>query len=342
MKRFVVLILLVLFPAYTQAAYTIKDGKLISMHEIATLSVQEHYSLAKQALERKNWPEVIRQSQVIVKNFPGTAFAWDCQFYLGEAYFYLKELEFSNRSFSIYLKQVAPKFFEQAIEYKFQIAQLFETGDRLPLLGINGMPKWMPATKEAIDIYDEVVMALPQHDLAVQALLGKGKLLFKEKEFKESIETFQTLIRRFPKHPLACDSYVAITRVYLTQSKEEYPDPDMLDLAEINAKKFKEEFPDHPKIAMIDQMLEEMKELFAGELYKTAQFYERTKKSGAAIIYYSKIVSKYPMTQISMKSQKRLESLLPKIEKSHEKEIEILRKESDLIVESSQELQNIK
>jgi outer membrane protein assembly factor BamD (BamD/ComL family) len=324
-----------------QAAYTIKDGKLINMHEIATLSVQEHYSLAKQALERRNWPEVIRQSQVIVKNFPGTAFAWDCQFYLGEAYFYLKELELSNRSFSAYLKQVAPKFFEQAIEYKFRIAQLFEAGDKLSLLGINGMPKWMPAFREAIEIYDEVVMALPQHDLAVQALLGKGNLLFRQKEFKESIETFQTLIRRFPKHPLACDSYMSITQIYLTQSKEEYPDPDMLDLAEINARKFKSDFPGHPKIENIDHMLAEMKEMFAQELYETAQFYERTKKRGAAVIYYSKIVSKYPLTQISIKSQERLEALLPKKEKTSEEGIEILKKESDLIVDASEQPQNV-
>ncbi len=341
MKRFVCLWGLVLMPVVVQAAYTIKDGKLINMHEIATLSVQEHYSLARQALEQKNWPEVIRQSQVIVKNFPGTAFSWDCYFYLGEAYFHLRELELSNSSFSVYLKQVAPKFFEQAIEYKFQIAQRFESGDRLPLLGIEGMPRWIPAFREAIDIYDEVIMALPQHDLAVQSLLGKGNLLFKEKEYKECIETFQTLIRRFPKHPLACDSYIAITQTYLTQSKEEYPDPDVLDLAEINAKKFKADFPSHPKVAVLDGMLEEMKELFAGELYKTAQFYERTKKSGAAVIYYSKIVSKYPTTQICVKSQKRLDVLRPKQEDLSEKKMEIHRKEGDLIVESTEQTSSI-
>ncbi|MBU6149766.1 MAG: outer membrane protein assembly factor BamD [Verrucomicrobia bacterium] len=341
MSRFVVFMIFVVMPVCMQAAYTIKDGKLINMHEVATLSVQEHYSLAKQALERKNWPEVIRQTQVIIKNFPGTAFAWDSYFYLGEAYFHLRELDLANANFSIYLKQVAPKFFEQAIEYKFHIAQRFESGDKLPILGIEGMPRWMPASREAIDIYDEVVMALPQHDLAVQALLGKGNLLFKEKEFKESIETFQTLIRRFPKHPLACDSYIAITKVYLTQSKEEYPDPDMLDLAEINAKKFKIDFPSHPKIAMIDTMLEEMKELFAGELYKTAQFYERTKKPGAAVIYYSKIVNKYPSTQISTKSQKRLDVLRPKKEEPLEEKIEVHKKASDLIVDSSEESQNV-
>ena len=341
MKQFVFGIVLgsvaFLVPNSSEAAYTIKDGKLINMHEIATLSVQEHYSLLKQAIEMKNWPELIRQSHIIVKNFPGTAFALDAHFYLGEAYFHLREFDLANLNFSLYLKQSAPKFFEEAIEYKFNIAQFFEKGEKRPLLGLEGMPKWMPAQHEAIEIYEEVIMALPQHDLAVQALLGKGNLLFREGDFKESIETFQTLIRRFPKHPLACDSYVAITNVYLTQSQKEFPDPDYLDLAEINTKKFKADFPSHPKIAVVDKMLDDMKELYAKELYETAQFYERTKKAGAAMIYYSKIISKYPTTLTAKKSKKRLDVLEVKREKKEVEEAKFAKKPA-VLVEGSEEV----
>jgi outer membrane protein assembly factor BamD (BamD/ComL family) len=326
-------------PIFSEAAYTIKDGKLINMHEIATMSVQEHYSLLKEALENHNFQELIRQANVIIKNFPDSPFAWDAYFYLGEAYFHLREFDMANANFAAYLKQSAPKFFEQAIEYKFRIAQEFEKGEKRPLLGIEGMPKWMPASHEAIEIYEEVIMALPQHDLAVQALLGKGMLQFKEEEFKESIETFQTLIRRFPKHPLACESYIAITNVYLTQSKKEYPDPDFLDLAEINVKKFKAEFPGHPKIALVDEMVGKMKELYAGELYKTAQFYERTKKPNAAMIYYSKILSKYPGTETSQKSQKRLEVLEKKAPKKKETPVQP-KKSGGVLVETENEASN--
>src|SRR3989339_1706841 len=97
MKRFVFFALLGSVTIFSiddlDAAYTIRDGKLINMHEIATLSVQEHYSLAKQALEQGNWPALIRQSQVITKNFPGTDFAWDCYFYFGKSYFHVGQLD---------------------------------------------------------------------------------------------------------------------------------------------------------------------------------------------------------------------------------------------------------
>lgn len=301
------------FCSPSEAAYTVKGGRLVGVHELATLSVQEHYSLARDAFEQENWKELIRQARIVARNFPETPFAKDAYFYLGVAYYHLQEFDFANENLSAYLKkQSAPKFFEEAIRHKFLIAEAFEKGARKRLLGQEDLPKWISGRTDALSLYDEVVMALPQHDLAVKALFGKANILFSEEDFKASIETYQTLIRRFPKHPLARDSYVAITKVYAVQADKEFADPDYLDLAEINIKKFKIEFPHDPKVGEAESLFTQMLEVYAKDLYVTAQFYERTKKPKASIIYYSKIVSKYPQTEIARQSQKRLDLLLKK------------------------------
>ncbi|MES2199178.1 MAG: tetratricopeptide repeat protein [Chlamydiota bacterium] len=321
MKRiFLCIISAISLPICSYAAYTIKDGKLIGTHELATLSVQEHYSLAKEALETSNWIELIRQSRVLVKNFSETVFAQDSYFYLGMAYFNLNELDLANEYFSQYLKnQLTPKYFEESIRYKFSVAQAFEQGAKRRFLGKEGMPKWISGKREAIEIYDEVITALPQHDLAIQSLFGKANILFAEEDLKESLEVFQVLLRRFPKSSLARDSYVAITNVYKTLSEKEYADPDFLDLAEINIKKFRMDFPEDPKIAKAEEILHAMMEVYAKDLYNTAQFYERTKKPKASIIYYTKIMTKYPSTQTAVQSQQRLNVLLPKYGNKEEK-----------------------
>ena len=325
-------------PICSHAAYTIKDGKLIGTHELATLSVQEHYSLAKEALESSNWAELIRQSRILVKNFSETVFAQDSYFYSGMAYFNLNELDLANKYFSEYLSnQLTPKFFEESIRYKFLIAQAFEQGAKRRFLGKESMPKWISGKREAIEIYDEVITALPQHDLAIQSLFGKANILFAEEDFKESLDVFQVLLRRFPRSSLARDSYVAITKVYKTMSEKEYADPDYLDLAGINIKKFKMDFPEDPKIAEAEKILYAMMEIYAEDLYKTAQFYERTKKPKASIIYYTKIVSKYPNTQIAMHSQNRLNVLLPKYGDKEEKVITPQNKTSIIVDNSSVE-----
>ncbi len=320
-------------PIASHAAYTVKDGRLINVHELATLSVQEHYSLLKEAVDDKSWLEVIKQGRILIKNFPTAVFALDSYFYLGVAYFNMQELDFANQNFGLYLKkQTSPKFFEEAIQYKFAIAKQFEKGEKRRLLGKEDLPKWMPARQEAIAIYDEVIMALPQHDLAVESLFGKARVLLQEEEFKSSIETLQTLLRRFPKHPLACDSYIAIVDIYREQAEKEYPDPDYLDLAEITVRKFKMDFPGEPKVVEAERILVDMAEIYAKALYKTAEFYERTHKPAAAIIYYNKILAKYPLTQTAQRSQKRFDILQSKQKKKEEK-IQIPKSDSRVIVE---------
>jgi tetratricopeptide (TPR) repeat protein len=253
---------------------------------------------------------VVHQSLIVVKNFASTPFAQEALFCLGVGYFHIGEFEFANKFLTSYLKkQATPKFFEEAIHYKFKIAEKYHRGAKRHILGWENLPKWVPARDEAIRIYDEVITALPHHELAAQALFGKAKLLIKEEEYKSSIETYQVLIRRFPKHPLAAESYIGIGEVYLIQSESQYPDQDHLDLAEINLRKFRHDFPGEEKLEVAEKMHLEMKEVFASDLYDTGRFYERTKKPQAAYIYYTRVLSKYPETKVCELATKRLGKL---------------------------------
>ena len=99
----------------------------------------------------------------------------------------------------------------------------------------------------------------------------------------------------------------------MTQSKAEYPDQDYLDLAEINLRKFNQDFPGEEKLAVADHILQEMKEVFASDLYDTARFYERTSKPHAARLYYTRILAKYPETKVAQLSNKRLGRLQAKL-----------------------------
>jgi outer membrane protein assembly factor BamD (BamD/ComL family) len=302
--------LLFALPLGAHAAYTFKNGKLIKSEEVATMSVQEHYSAAMDAYQKQNWDEVVHQSLILVKNFSSTPFAQEALFYLGVGYFHTGELEYANRFLTGYLKkQATPKYFEETIQYKFKIAERYHRGAKKHILGWEAMPKWVPARDEAIAIYDEVITALPHHELAAHALFGKAKLLIKDDEYKSSIETYQTLIRRFPKHPLAAESYIGIGEVYLIQSQVQYPDQDYLDLAEINLRKFRHDFPGEEKLAVAEKMLLDMKEVYASDLYDTGRFYERTKKPQAAHIYYTRILAKYPETKVCELANKRLSRL---------------------------------
>lgn len=314
MKAYFIVIVLLLFsvPAVSESTYRFKKGKLIKNEESATLSVQEHYSAATEAFETKQGGELLRQARIVIRNFPGTPFADEAYYYMGVGYFWTEEWELSSRFLTRYLKKnSAPKFFEEAIRYKFEIAQHYSSGAKKHVFGFQSLPKWIPARHEAIAIYDEVITALPHHELSAQSLFGKAQLLLAEEEYKSSIDTYQMLIRRFPCHPLAADAYIGIAQVYLAQSQQSYPDQDFLDLAEINLQKFLLAFPRVEKGVLCKELFAQMQEVYAKDFYDTARFYERTKKPSAASIYYTYIMAKYPDTRVALLARKRQSQLPP-------------------------------
>jgi outer membrane assembly lipoprotein YfiO len=320
------LFVLFFFSASLSAAYTVKSGKLVNTNDVANMSVQEHYSAAVDAFQKENWKEVIRQSNIVIINFPETPFFQESLFYLGAGYFHSGEYDLANKHLSRYLKkQAALQHFRDAIQLKFQIAEKFKDGEKKHLVGLEVMPKWMPAFEEAMKIYDEVISALPNDDLAARALFGKASLQFADEEFTTTIETYQTLIRRFPKHPLSPEAYVQIAKVYLTECQEKYPDSDYLDLAEISLRKFRHDFPSDERVLIVEKMLADMQEVYATSFYEIGQFFERTKKANAAILYYSKIVKTYPNTKSAELSKKRLKVLRPPLE---HQEMSVVQEES--------------
>lgn len=292
----------------------------MNKEDVATMSVQEHYSLLLEAFQTENWQEVIQQSNILIKNFPNSPFYQEAFYFMAAGYFHKGDYDISNQHLTTYLrKQTALQHFREALELKFQVAEKFRGGFKKHIGGYELLPQWMPAKDEAIDIYDEVINALPNDDLAAKALYGKAILLLEDDEYNASVETYQTLIRRFPQHPLTPEAYVEIAKVYYTESKEKYPDADYLDLASINLRKFKQDFPTDDRVTIAEGIFADMQEVYAKSFYEIARFYERTKKPHASILYYSKIVKAFPNTKTAELSKSRLNALRPASEpQTHE------------------------
>jgi outer membrane protein assembly factor BamD (BamD/ComL family) len=272
-------------------------------------SVQELYSHANRAYQQKNWDNLLYYSKIITKDYRSTSFASEAEYFLAVSQFYYKNYENANDMLTKYLtKNIAPKYFEEAITYKFQIAENYKNGSKAHLFDIKFLPRWMPNYEKAAVIFDEVISSLPHHDLAAKSLFSKAHIQFHYDEYREGIETLTLLIRRFPKHQLAIDGFVEIGKSYLKQMNPNQQNYDLLDLANVNLRKFKEAFPgEEEKLEQVKNMTAQMKEVYAQGLYEVGDFFERTKKPEAAKIYYSKILSTFPATDFAKKAVKKLE-----------------------------------
>ncbi|MEI8300728.1 MAG: outer membrane protein assembly factor BamD [Chlamydiota bacterium] len=273
-------------------------------------TAHDFYNDILNSYQKQDWKGVVFHAKQLLTTYAESPFNAEAFYYKGVAYYNLKDYDIANEAFTKYLRnETTPKFFEDAIEFKFRIAERFYEGARIHLLGFEKLPKVFSSKEEALAIYEEIITTLPRHDLTAKSLYKKGCILCDINDYKLSVEAFQTLIRRFPKHYLAPEGFLGIQKVYLKQCEEEFPDPDILQLADINLQKFKEHFPGEPRAEEVKNMLIQMEDRFAKDLFETGNFYERTKKEDAAIMYYTSVLAQYPHSTYADKSQKSLEKL---------------------------------
>jgi outer membrane protein assembly factor BamD (BamD/ComL family) len=274
----------------------------------ATQYFGTHYHLGCVAFNRHHWTLAIKEFQKVLFFFPCTEAATELYYYLGVAYYEIKEYDLSNMAFSNYLKSAGhPTFFEQAVYYKFCIAEHFRCGKKRRLFCSRYCPRWMSAYSLAAMIYDEVIISLPNSaPLAALALYSKGMVLQHQEDYLESVSAYQALIRRFPKHELAPEAYVKIAQAYCEQSCYDLQNPDLLGLAELNVRRFKEDFPRDERLEIAESYVNRIKENFALGLYRVGQFYEKKQLSNAAVIYYRIAIQQFPDTHIADLSRQRL------------------------------------
>lgn len=276
----------------------------------APVSVNDNYSSALNAYQKKQWGQVIDHSKLIIKDFSDSAFLSDIYFLTGVAYFQKRDYEMSNYYFSQFLEKYStPKYFEEALEFKFKIAEKFELGAGKHLFGWESMPRWLPSWEEAYALYDEVIKTLPRHEITAKALHNKARMFTADGKFKEAVDAYQTLIRRFPKNPLAPDAYLLIAEVYLKESLENYPDRDYLEQARLNLKKFRYDFPREDKIVRAESIFSEMQDRYAKDLWDSAEYFLKKKKHPSAFLYYNSILSKYPESRYAQSAIERIREL---------------------------------
>ncbi|MBA2367417.1 MAG: tetratricopeptide repeat protein [Candidatus Protochlamydia sp.] len=307
MKRYILcLILIGALIGYNNPVYASKTRPFCSEAE-AQKYLRVHFNRGCKHYNSKNWSSAADEFEKVIYFFPNSDEAAEAHYFLGVIYFQMKEFDFANCSFSKYLTaSIEPPFYEDAVYYKFCIAEHFRLGKKRRPLTYRYFPKWLPGETLALSIYDEVVVALPNHDLTVAALYAKGQLLHKMGNFHDAIDTYQTLIRRFPKNELTPDCYLKIAESYCKQSLYEFQNPDILALAELNVRKFKEEFPRDEKIETAEGYVCRIKEMYAKGLCDVGLFYERMCQPEAAIIYYKSSIEEFPDTYVAKFCRRRL------------------------------------
>ncbi len=284
-----------------------KNGGWVLTSENPTYDAATHYNTASEAYRCGNWQEAALHYRVITCNFGNMDFAPDAAFYLGVCEFNMEEYEHANSAFNCYLKyrKDSAHFFE-AVQYKFLIAEHFKEGGKRRLFSYCHLPKWSTGYSYAIEIYDQIVFAVPNNDLAALSLFAKADLLAWLGSYREAIDTYQIFLRRFPKHERAPQCYINILHAYSKMAEIENQNADILAFAQLTVAKFAKLYPRDERIADAEAVLQYIKEQFAFSYYDLGCYYERSGWQRAAAIYYNTCAERFPDTQMACYAKERL------------------------------------
>ncbi len=308
MKKFLILTLLFSVPLFSETPLT-RYKQYKSLYGYSGVQTAERmFERQQKYFENKDFKRVVELGTVLSEELASSPFAAEGAYFKAEALLQMKEYEKANEAFSYYLSHFNHlKHFQEAMQHKFEIAEAFMNGQKKRLFRSSHLPKIVSGEDDALSIYDEIITALPREEVCAIALHKKARILTTKKQFDEAIEIYQTLIRRFPTHPLAPVAYLDISKVYHQKSVSLFPDPDVLELAKINVSKFENSFPGHEGIMKSKKNLQDMKDHFAKELADMANYFAKKKKKSAAELYYKAILMLYPDSSSAKDANKALE-----------------------------------
>jgi hypothetical protein len=125
-------------------------------------------------------------------------------------------------------------------------------------------------------------------------------------EYRDCVEAYQTIIRRFPKNEIVPICYLNIANAYVEQARLEFQNPDILALAELNVRKFQNDFPRDERVAFAEESVCLIKEMYAKGLCDLGLFYERIHQPDAAAIYFQSSIEEFPDTNVAQFCRSRL------------------------------------
>lgn len=283
----------------------------VAAEQAPPLPMEELFNRGCTAYGREDWQQAGRYFRQVAEGADvDETVRKNAAFYWGIAEYQQGELEAANAALSIYLKQrQSAEHFMETIEYKFSIAEQLRSGAKTRLFASSYMPKWGNGSYLALDIYDEITLAVPSHEYAVRSLYTKGGLLAELALYPEAIIAYQTLLRRFPKHELAPQACYCILGVYLQQAQSDRQNADILPLARLALEKFRLRFPRDERVASAEKLLAQIEELSADSLYQMGTFYERIEAPRSAVLYYAIAVRQFPQTPTAEHCRRRLRVL---------------------------------
>ncbi|VVM08438.1 hypothetical protein MAMC_02151 [Methylacidimicrobium cyclopophantes] len=279
---------------------------------LSASSSRDQLALGKKFLEAKDYDNALRAFMVLVRRWPYSFFAPEAQFRIAECLEKRGDFLKANKAYDKMIqKYPASSFFEQALERKLAIGNLYLAGEPQRLLGVP----FGPSMKIAVDIYESIIRAAPYGRLAPVAEFQLGLARTNEKKYSEAIAAFSRILDKYPNSELADDAQYQLGYTWFVSALATAYDQSSGEKAMEAFEDYIVRYPLGDKVAAAREHLALLKKRATLGSFNIAAFYEKTKNYKAAFIYYSDVIRQNPDSEQGKIAEQKVKLLRPMVEK---------------------------
>ncbi|CAB4243710.1 conserved protein of unknown function [Methylacidimicrobium sp. AP8] len=309
------LLLIALLPARLYAPLVWRPGEGWTDEStgagLSASSSRDQLALGKKFLDAKDYDNAMRAFMVLVRRWPYSFFAPEAQFRIAECLEKRGDFLKANKAYDKMIqKYPASSFFEQALERKLAIGNLYLAGEPQRVMGVP----FGPSMKIAVDIFESIIRAAPYGRLAPIAEFQLGLARTKEKKYSEAIAAYSRILDKYPNSELADDAQYQLGYTWYLSALATAYDQSAGEKAVEAFEDYIIRYPLGDKVAAAREHLELLKKRSTLGSFSIASFYEKTRNYKAAFIYYSDVIRQNPQSEQGKIAEQKVKQLRPMVE----------------------------
>ena len=300
------------FNLYADWVWSPELGKFVSPKEDDTRdnsSQQLEYAL--ELYKQKQYDKAVTELETLIKDFPASRVAPEAQYRLGTVYEekgdYFKALKAYQKMIEVYPQNDR---FEEVIEREFKLGNLFLSGKKGKLFGVE----IRPAFPIAVQAFEHIVKFAPYGSFGDQAQFSLAAAQKKAGQFDAAMQSFQDVLDNYPQSSLVEKARYELAETAYFRSIAQNRDERALEKASEQVQGFMQNYPGAPGTEKAAKIREEIDEKNAEKNYQIGLYYEKQNFVQSAIIYYKDVAKRYPHTQSGAKAENRLLALKQPVE----------------------------
>jgi TolA-binding protein len=269
-------------------------------------------------MHQKKFDEAAAKFYTASWRWPDSALEEDSLFLLGECYFFADRYAKAYDAYANLLKKREnTRYLDTVMWRAFDIGRYWELADIhahhwpvTPNFTDKTQP-WFDTGGNALGAYQQVRLHDSMGPLADYALMATANYHFRNRQWEEAAESYDSLRKDYPKSKFQMDAHVldlqSVTRIYQGPYYDAAPLNRAKEIADQTLKQFKGRLGDeeHYVVETSARIVEQK----AQREWAMARYYDDKQHYGAARQYYKSLIDTYPRTPLAEKAEKRLQEL---------------------------------